>query len=135
MSAQTVASTWFRSSEGRYPQHWPLGKGTQLQMFDLSVEGGRTRLRQGSPLRLKAISPPRLLGTVVLLAIPGLTSHSTPMPAPLSTSGFLCRQLDQQLKCHLKLLSSVITSWSERVPLEIRQAFSGSPRGVALCRK
>ena len=34
-------------------------KGTLLQMFDLSTEGGRTRLRQRSPLRLKALSPPK----------------------------------------------------------------------------
>ena len=130
-----MASTWFRSSEGRYPQHWPLGKGTQLQMFDLSAEGGRTRLRQRSPLRLKTISPPRLLGTAVLPAVPSLTSHSTPMPALLLTSGSLCRQLDQQLKCRLKLLSSIITSSSVRVPSEIKQNFSGSPRGAAPCRK
>ena len=110
-------------------------KGTRLLMFDLSTEGGRTRLRQRSPLRLEATSPPRLLGIADFPAVPGLTSHSTPMLAPLSTSGSLCRQLDQQLKCRLKLMSRVFTSSSEGVPSEIRQKFSRSPRGAAPCRK
>ena len=108
-------------------------KGTRLQMFDLSTEGGRTRLRQRSPLRLEATSPPRLLGIADFPAVPGLTSHSTPMLAPLSTSSSLCRQLDQQPKCRLKLLSSVFTSSSEKY-LHIVN-FLYPPRGYSVYRR
>ena len=68
------------------------------------------------PLRLKALSPPRLLGTAVLPAVPGLASHSTPMPAPLSTSFSLCRELKQQPQCRLMLQLSVVASSSTTWP-------------------
>lgn len=57
-SAQTVASTWFRPSEGRILSIGHL-EGTELQMFNMSSEGGRTRLGQRSPLRLEAQITPK----------------------------------------------------------------------------
>ena len=93
-----------------------LGRVLSPRCLACLQRGAGPNFRQRPPVRLGAISPPRLLGTAVLPAVPGLASHSTPMPAPLSTSFSLRRELKQQPKCRLMLQLSVVASSSTTWP-------------------
>ena len=132
-STWTVASTYFRPSEGGCLQYWPLGKATHPQMFGLSSKGGRTRLGQRPPLRLRAFSPPRLLGTAVLPAVPGLASHSTPC-RPCCQPAALCvvTQSAAQVTPETAVERSLFIV--KKMATENKQKISVSPQRAASCR-